>query len=131
MVFERERGYDSKMLYDKKNNFNNYEEASRFALMNMPAVLVRQYPLQAKKEELKDLKKPYIVAAEFLGKYNHECYDGSSDALVNFDAIRCSENYLEQIIECFVSERNFKKMYVGLELKVFGNFAKDYVAKIE
>lgn len=119
------------MLYDEKRQFGNYEKAARFAVNNMPAVLAKQYPMQAKKEELKDLENQYLVAAKFEGKYQHYCMDGSSDDLINYDAVKCSEKDLEKVIETFVQEKNFKNLSVGLELKVFGNFAKDYVAKIE
>lgn len=129
--FEKRKKYGQKMLYDEMKQCGSYESAARFAAYNMPAIVARQYPLQAKKEELRDLEKPYLVAAKFDGKYNHTSYDGSSDALVNFDAIRCSETDLENVIEKFVQEENFEKLFVGLELKLFPNFAKDYKAKIE
>jgi hypothetical protein len=129
--YENVKKYGQKMLYDKMQKFGNYEQTSRFAVMNMPAIVARQYPLEAKKDEIKNLNAPYIVAAKFDGKYRHYCYDGSDDPLVTYDAVRCSENELERVIEEFASEKNFKGLNVGLEIKIFPNFAKDYGARIE
>jgi hypothetical protein len=121
MKTEKRKSYGPKMLYDRCTEFKQKENAEKYALRNLPALIAKRIlsPLtDEEKARVKDTKTPYVVVAEFYGKYHHYCYDGSSDALTTFDAIRCNESQLEKIVEEFARE-GAENIIAGVELKTF------------
>jgi hypothetical protein len=117
---EKSRCYEQKMLFDGYKTVQQLESAKRFALQHLPALVAKQLPLtETEKTQIKDSEKPYLVVAECQGKYCHFYYDGSSDPLTSYDAVRCNESELEKTVEAFAQEENVQKVDVGIELKLF------------
>lgn len=112
MEFEIRKKYESKMLYDKLSTFDDIEKAKECAFQNLPAILAEYLPASGECDS-------YIVAAEFRGKYTSSSYDGSSDWLTTYDALSCSKEGIESAIEEFAAEKRFKKIHLGLELKLY------------
>ncbi|MFH0869010.1 MAG: hypothetical protein V1839_02160 [archaeon] len=116
---EKEENYGDKMLYDRCKFYVSLENARKFFLSNLPAILAQAWPLTGQdKPEIKESYKPYVVAAMFLGKYK-SCSMGEEESMETFDAVRCSEADLESTIERFSNEVP-KKVFVGVELKLLG-----------
>ena len=116
---EQAKEYDNRMLFDKLRYCRSEDSAREFAFMNMPAILAMRSNLQdADLPRLRDREKPYVAAARYYGKYHSSCM-GETEALENYDAIRCSAAEVESMMEKLASEPHFKDMVVGLELKLF------------
>jgi len=115
---EKEKEYGPKMLYDHMAEYPTLAKATEFALEHIPATIVKKLPLtEAETSRIRDSEKPYLVAAQFNGKY-HSCCMGETDPMTTFDALRCSEKDLEATVEAFSAE-GAEKIIVGAELKVY------------
>lgn len=116
---EKEKNYGERMLFDKLRQFDDAAEARKFALSGLPSVMGRMLPVpEDDKALLKGGGKPYLVIATFEGKFVHSSYDGSTDKLKTHDAIRCSGERLEEIVETLARE-GARKIVVGAEMNLY------------
>lgn len=116
---EKQKRYQNKMLYDKIKEFPEKENALEFATLNLPSALVQRYPLNPAEVETKNPETPYLIAAEFFGKYSHYCC-GEGEFIKTYDVKRCKQEDVESTIEKFAKEDRYEKALVGLELKILG-----------
>jgi len=124
---EKSRRYGDRMLYDKCKQFNNAQKALEYASNSLPSIMGVKIPIDKQYlEQARDPNKPFVVVARHEGKYNHEFIDGSSDALIDFDAIRCNESELESTVDMLSQEPNTQEVFVGLELEVLKQKIKIY-----
>jgi len=120
---EVEKKYGEKMLYDNCKYFEGYNEARSFAFRNIPAIFAKRSSLErvSEKEKLRDVKKPYVVAAEHSGKYKSYDIDGGSEALTTYDTLRSGESELETTIDGLIKDKkdaeHIESVLVGVELK--------------
>lgn len=116
---ERQKRYKQKqrMLFDECREFPDAKKAKEFAIKNLPAVYAKQYPLDAEESQLRDPEKPYVVVGKYIGKYSSYCM-GETEYMTTFDAVRCSKDAVEGIVEKLAGENNCEEVFVGLELKV-------------
>jgi len=116
---ERNRKYPAhRLLFDCMKTFSTYENAQAFAEENLPAVMAKKLP--ASVEEIthaRDAKHPYVVIAEFYGKYSSTCM-GETDPMTTYDVIRCSQQELASVVDEVACEPHFKKLWRGLEVKL-------------
>lgn len=108
-------------LYDAIKQFSKLGDAKEFALE-----IMHEMPILAKfgnslneTEKIRNSASPYVVAAYFANKYQHYCYDGSSDSVPTHEVTRCSEAQLENTLYELAKEKP-NKIYWGIELKLVG-----------
>lgn len=119
MKTEKTKMYREKMLFDYYQEFAGPEEAKSFAFLNLPCVLAKRDILTENIHDMvRDKKTPYVVAAKHYGKYKHYDYGGGCDYLETYDAVRCSADALEGVVEKIASEDYIKEIIVGLELRL-------------
>jgi hypothetical protein len=107
--------YSGVELYNNIKYFGDVESAKRFAYNNLPARIGQRHDINT---ELQD--QDYIVVGEFIGKYKSYCgYDDPSPMLTTYDAVRCKKSQIEEIVNFFSSEKDFNKVEIGIETKLF------------
>ncbi len=113
--------YESnRMLFDKMTKFNDVSKAKEFIeeKFHESAILAKLFPLSP--YDILNGDSKFLAIGTYDGKYNHYSYDGSSDSLITYDAIKCSqEDELKRAIEKMQNEANITSIKRALELDIF------------
>jgi len=112
-----------KELYDQCKSFDSLDKALDFYTKKLTEspVLAKKPPFdKADYEKAKNMQTPYIVAGYFGNKYHHSSHDDGinyRDPVPTHEAVRCSENGLEKVLDSFHKEHT-SKIYIGIELQM-------------
>ncbi len=113
---EKTKGYGNKMLFDKMKDFYGLNEARAFHFNNLPGILMQNAPFtDIDRSILEGIENPFVVVGEFYGKYGHCDYLGDCDPLRTYDAVRCSADEINKLVEAFSREGKLERVIVGLE----------------